>query len=361
MTSCEYPRSVVPRWRRSQLRHTSAVARHTCSIVTSGFFFPEELGVLGDETQGNEAEGEVTHEAGITLALKVAEAEVALGGAEAVFHVPTAEGHTHKHFYRDIGRGVREEELLLARLVVARPDQPERFHRPTRGAVQPHARRLDAPDLVFFRRPRQPQHLPRLILERHTTLDHVFGLSAFHLLVRTLAIFVDRRAREGARHFPDKQLATVGVVQPEEEARASAIAFIEGHPVQEDAALLGPVPLLQADLPLGAADHRVGDAGGLATLAVVPPLLGQVEVGVEQGLEGALADTEVNGDDAVIHLAQETEILARDAGCLASRLGSAGLVEEADVAQIVPTQMRQQGSNVLLIAVAGLLEGPDVV
>src|ERR1700678_1366548 len=120
MTSCEFRTSVVSRWRPNQLRHTLGVARHPCSIVTSGFFFPEELGVLGDEPQGNEREGEVAHEAGITLALKVAEAEFALGGAEAVFHVPTAEGHTHKHFYRDIGRGVREEELLLARLVVAR-------------------------------------------------------------------------------------------------------------------------------------------------------------------------------------------------------------------------------------------------
>src|SRR5271157_2965068 len=123
MTSRVYARSLVPRRRLSQLRHTSAVARHTCSIVTSGFFFPQPLGVLGDEPQSKQAQGHVPHQRHITSALEVREAEFALGGAKTVFDVPAAEGNTHEQLHGSVRRGIGEEELLLARLVVARPDQ----------------------------------------------------------------------------------------------------------------------------------------------------------------------------------------------------------------------------------------------
>src|SRR5262249_1972390 len=144
-------------------------------------------------------------------------------------------------------------------------------------------------------------------------------------------------------------------------AGALAVLLVEGQPIQGDAAGPGAVQLLQGDLPLGAVGRRLRDAGGAAARAVVGPLLGQGQVGGAQGLVGAAGEAEVDGDDAVLDLAQAAEVLAGDAGGLGALLADAGLVDQADGAQLVGRQGGQQAGRVPLEVLAQPGEVPGVV
>src|SRR5438093_7147357 len=99
MTSNTCAPSLVCRCRRSQRSHTSASARHTCSIVHSGFFPPKPLGMLGDEPHCCHAQTHVPHQSHIVAAFKVGKAQFRLAHPETVFHIGAAERHTHQPLY----------------------------------------------------------------------------------------------------------------------------------------------------------------------------------------------------------------------------------------------------------------------
>src|SRR5262249_2729712 len=127
MTSNTYARSLVCRCRRSQCRHTSPSARHTCSIVSSGFFPPEPLGVLGHEAQRRQAQHLVPHQGHVVAALEVREPHLAPAHPEAVLHAGAAERHPHPH----------PHEHLPPPPVRRAPDPPPRA-RPPPPAAPPH-------------------------------------------------------------------------------------------------------------------------------------------------------------------------------------------------------------------------------
>ena len=114
--------------------------------------------------------------------------------------------------------------------------------------------------------------------------------------------------------------------------------------------------LAQGDLPLGAVGDLVGDAGRPAAVAVVVPGLGQEQVGIDQGLVAATGDAQVDGDDAVVDLAQLAAVLPLHAGGLGALLARAGLIDDADGAQLVVGQGVRVGRR----GVAGWC-GPAVV
>src|SRR5207245_2224810 len=70
-----------------------------------------------------------------------------------------------------------------------------------------------------------------------------------------------------------------------------------------------------------------------AAVAVGVPRRGQVQRAVEQRLEAAAGDGQMDGDDPVVDLADAAEILSLDARRLCTLLDGAGLVEDADGAQ----------------------------
>src|ERR1700731_970039 len=86
-------RRVVPRWRSCHSRLSRFNALHTCSIVTSGFFPPQPLGVARYEGQHLQTQRLVPHQPGVAPALIVAEAKLTLAHAKGVLHVPAAESH----------------------------------------------------------------------------------------------------------------------------------------------------------------------------------------------------------------------------------------------------------------------------
>ncbi len=122
---------------------------------------------------------------------------------------------------------------------------------------------------------------------------------------------------------------------------------------------LQPEQLVQGDPPLGPIADVVGDARGPAAWAVVVPRLGQVQVGVQQGLEAAFGDADVDGDDAVIDLADAAQVLPLHAGRLVAPLAATGLVDDADRAQRVGGQCGDRSGQVLLQEVAGDARGPS--
>ena len=109
-----------------------------------------------------------------------------------------------------------------------------------------------------------------------------------------------------------------------------AVALVERQPVEVQAVRDGPVVQLQRDPPLGAVHHVVGDAGRAAPLAILRPTLRQVQRAVEQAGEAVTGGAPVDGDGAVLLLADGAAPLTLHAGGLVSLLDVAGLVEDAD-------------------------------
>src|SRR3989440_8898567 len=333
MTPSSYASSLFPRNRRSQRRLTTRSARHTCSRVSSGFSPPQPLRPLGDESHRYQAQAQVPHQRRVVPPLEVREAQLRLGHPKAVLHLPAPEADTNQRLHGSIFRGVGQEELLLAGLVVAGPDQPVAARRPALRAVQPHPRRLDPPDLLRQCLPGQAHDPPALPAEDAGTTDHALGAAAVHRRAGAVALAVARQARERARHLAHE--AQLPRVQAAEEAGALAILLIEGQPVQVQAVARGPVDLPQGDLPLGPVDHLLGDTRPAAAGPAVGPGLGQEQVGVDQALVTAAADAEVDGDDAVIDLADTAEVLPLHARGLGALFQGAGLVDQPDGAQLI--------------------------
>ena len=116
--------------------------------------------------------------------------------------------------------------------------------------------------------------------------------------------------------------------------------------------------LVQGDAPLGPVAHAVGDAGPPAALAALVPRPGQVQVGIEQGLEAALGHPDGHRHDAVGDLAHAAQVLPLHAGGLVPLLETAGLVDDADGAQRVGRQRAEVLGQAPLEAVAGLAVAP---
>src|SRR5262249_53566321 len=170
-------------------------------------------------------------------------------------------------------------------------------------------------------------------------------------------------AAEGAGDFGDVALAALA--EAAEQARLAAVALVEGQPGEADAVGQRPVVQLQGDLPLVPVDQPVGDASGAAARAVGAPLPRQVQVAVEQAVEVAGGVAEVDGDDAVVHLAGGAAVLALDAGGLVPLLGAAAVVEDTDavVAGVVAgdelLQPVAQPAVVPAVGAEELLQGAD--
>src|SRR5262249_11519117 len=96
-------------------------------------------------------------------------------------------------------------------------------------------------------------------------------------------------------------------------------------------------------------------------VAVLVPVPGQEQVGVDERLVAALGNAEVDSDDAVLLLAGLAAPLALHARGVLALLDRSGLVDDADGPQVLCGQTVQGVGDVALQDVAGPLEGPEVV
>src|SRR6185437_11222772 len=147
------------------------------------------------------------------------------------------------------------------------------------------------------------------------------------------------------------------------------VALVEDQPVEGNAVAIEPDQLVQGDPPLGPIADVVGDAGGLTAFAVGIPCLGQVQLGVQQGLEAAFGHADMDGDDAVVDLTHTAQVLPLYSGRLVAPLAATGLVDNAHGAQRVRGQLGdgvgqlplQEVAHVLVVPACGsqkFLEGP---
>src|SRR6202162_1389585 len=354
-----YSRRLVPRRRSCHSSLSRFNALHTCSIVTSGFFPPQPPRVAGYEGQHQQAQRLLPHERRVVPPLIVREAQLALAHAEGVLHIPAAEGHAHQRLELGAGGRVGQEILLLPGRHIPGPDQPIRPRTPFLVLHLPDARRLHLPDLRALRLSRQLDLDPRPPQERRALPYRVIGTLPLHRAGRFVPGAVDRQAGQtlgDLTHEPQLPL-----VQAADEFRRLAVALIEGDPVQGHLGGPGPIQLLQGDRRLGPIPQVIGDAGRPTARAVIGPLLRQEQLGIEQRLVAALADAEVDGDDAIVDLADTAEVLALYAGGLVAGLHGRGLIDQPDVAQAIVGQGGQFVGDVLLQSVAELGVLPLVV
>ena len=83
-------------------------------MVTSGFFPPEPIGLLGGEQQHQLAQAHVSDQPLVTASFEMAKADLGLGQAKDVLDSPPGEGDFHQRRQGGPGRGVGDEVLDLA-------------------------------------------------------------------------------------------------------------------------------------------------------------------------------------------------------------------------------------------------------
>src|SRR5262245_11753117 len=103
-TGCPFRRCLCCRCCATHTTSSARSARHTCSVVTSGFFFPQPVGLLRHEGQHHLTQSQVPQEPQPTAPLVVPQPQLVLAQTQAVFHVPTPERHPQQPPHARLGR-----------------------------------------------------------------------------------------------------------------------------------------------------------------------------------------------------------------------------------------------------------------
>lgn len=103
----------------------------------------------------------------------------------------------------------------------------------------------------------------------------------------------------------------------------------------------------------------VRDACGPTPWAVIRPRLGKEKVRVQESLEASFGHTDVDGDDAVVDLADAAEVLTLHTGRVLTPLSRTRLVDDTDGSQRVSGKLGNNVSDVSLKSVACESVVPD--
>ena len=142
------------------------------------------------------------------------------------------------------------------------------------------------------------------------------------------------------------------VIQGKEELGILGITLVKGHPRKHDAVGHGPVPQFQGDSPLGPMHHLRGDVRLPATLPIRRPLFRQEQIGIQQAVKIARDVTQVDRDDAVLHLAHPATPLPLDPRGLPAFFDMPALVEypnRAGVNMLPCHPLLQQVANAKMV------------
>ena len=108
----------------------------------------------------------------------------------------------------------------------------------------------------------------------------------------------------------------------------AAVALVERQPIKAESIAHGSVVQFQGDLPLGPISHGVGNSGFSTAVAIGIPTFGEVQLAVEKSVEILTCEAQVDGNNAVLGLAQPTTPLLLDAGRLVTLFRVARFVED---------------------------------
>src|SRR5262249_29179737 len=139
-----------------------------------------------------------------------------------------------------------------------------------------------------------------------------------------------------ARNYQHVGLRTA--FQPLSQGAVIAVDAIARDPGQHHASFEGALQHLQRQGWFGGKSTLIGNAGSPTTLAIVDPLLWQIQLAIEKRVAVRARIGQKHADLAVLTFSGSTAILARHSGGMASFLEKAGLVEYTDgipIGQIV--------------------------
>jgi hypothetical protein len=145
-----------------------------------------------------------------------------------------------------------------------------------------------------------------LLVEWRPVVDPVVGPAG------VLGVVCSGKAPPRARHLADIEL----LPESGQELVGGPVSFVKRQPVEMHPVGHGPVELRKGDLPLRPVVDLLGNACLLAAFAVLVPALGQEQVDIDEGPVPFGGNRQVDGDDAVLFLAELAAILTLDAGGL---------------------------------------------
>ena len=289
--------------------------------------------------------------------LEVIHPQLALAVLKDPFNGPARKSHSQKHLHMGALWGIAYEILQLC--MVQGISGYQQMVRPTRQAVfigQIHHHALGLPEHRTFaavfdviilpvvtphaRRIAQniPYFNPRVVFDFQ---PRVLSMSSTLSVTSVSTVQYSRPLRPGGkidRHFGNIILAQT--VQGAQKRWFTAIILIESQPGEPQSVGHGSVVLLQGDLPLGAVDNLIGDAGFLASNpVVVPGCFGQIQFAINKGVEIRRGVAQVNTDHTVFSLAHSTAVLPLYAGRFVALFDKAGFVDGPDAVLVgVPTR-----------------------
>ena len=100
------------------------------------------------------------------------------------------------------------------------------------------------------------------------------------------------------------------------------------HPAAGQAGSLGALDHQLAQFRFGAKGDRLRDMGGLPAWAIGTPVLGQIQLAVDEGMTGGGHVGEEDAHLAVFHAPSAPTILGPDARRVAAALGKAAFIQD---------------------------------
>lgn len=284
--------------------------------------------------------------------LKVVHAEIPLGQFKASFDRPAREGHPQHPFQRHAAGPhghVGHEVFHIVRIEnIASDDQ--RMRRPGQAgcAVLAVKRRVfDLPDDRAFLAVFDLESPPLLLLELTRINQQVLHFAGRKRLSRQSRVspfspaFMDLLWPGGVQNPRSVNpagerrgnLANVTLpqgVEPVEELAVPAVPFVERPRRHANPIGQRPTDLVQGDIRFLSIHDIIGNTGFLATIEIVGPIFGQVQIAVEQTLKVAGRIRYMNADDTVVDLACVAAPLPLDRSGMGAFLGIAGIVYRSD-------------------------------
>src|SRR5271166_310965 len=332
------------RWPSHQLGIKAASASCIWQTVSCGFFPRPFLAHPGQEQVTHGTDCKMAFQSDVTTAFIMIEPDLSFLIFKTPLHTPTRKGHQQHRVERRLGWGIADEKLQFVRVQ----------HIPSDNQVQWLARQailvfrvkqyvLAFPDHWPFSTVLDTPPLPGLIqqpwiLEQFIDPSRPLATAGQPRYGPATATPVPVKgarhdpwrfqpAGEVTRHLSHKEL--LALRQTTQESRFATIALIEREPLELDA--VGPRPIIkfQGNLPLRPVGHRLWNTGLTTALGVVGPTFRQIKFAVEQTMEIAAGVAEVNGDGAVLLLADRTAPLPLHSGRLVSFFDEAGFVDDS--------------------------------
>src|SRR5262245_15239315 len=246
----------------------------TWHSVSSGFFPPESLSHSCQEQVADHAEDQVAFQSQVQPALIVVEPHLSLVVLETALHPPAREGHQEHCLDRHLRPTVADEKLdLIGVEDVAGHDQMHLLPRQAVLALGREPAVFDLPDHRSLLSVLDPPPLPRLV-PQVAPFEHLVNplrcrtaaSQAWDLAVAAAATTTERPRHDPGCLEPADKVPGDFTHEPlttcretPQETGLTAVPLIEGDPVKAQAVANRAIVQLQADLPLRAVHHSLGD------------------------------------------------------------------------------------------------------